>query len=145
MTRCITKVKNSRGTIQPACTKIALPVCQQRWSITHFTETPMAMFCCCLRFDRSMVKTRVVHGTYLSAPSHPIAIYACPIPMILIWNTVQLKLWNLWKFRFSIQALRESFISRLCMCSVKKAETSKIWEKMKILDKCTEQFKKWIL
>ena len=54
---------------------------------------------------------RVVHGTYFSVPfpSHPIAIYACPIPwdshyilMILIWNTIQLKLLNLWKFTFSI-------------------------------------------
>jgi len=42
---------------------------------------------------------------YLSHP-HPIAIYACPIPrdshyiiIILIWNTVQLKLLNLLKFR----------------------------------------------
>jgi len=41
--------------------------------------------------------------------SHPIAIYACPIPwdsrdiiMILIWNTTQLKLLHLCKFRFSI-------------------------------------------
>ena len=45
---------------------------------------------------------------YLSH-SHPIAIYACPIPwnshyiiIILIWNTIQLKLLNLWKFKFSI-------------------------------------------
>ena len=45
---------------------------------------------------------------YLSH-SHPIAIYACPIPWdshyiikILIWNTIQLKLLNLLKFRFSI-------------------------------------------
>jgi len=42
------------------------------------------------------------HGTYLSVPSHPIAIYACPIPwdshyiiIILILNTIKLKLLNL--------------------------------------------------
>jgi len=41
--------------------------------------------------------------------SHSIAIYACLIPwdsyciiIILIWNTIQLKLLNLWKFRLSI-------------------------------------------
>ena len=40
--------------------------------------------------------------------SRPIATYACPIPwdshytIILIWNTIKLKLLHLWKFRFSI-------------------------------------------
>jgi len=46
--------------------------------------------------------------------SHPIAIYAWPIPshgisiIILIWNTIQLKLLNLWKFRFWLNLIDKS-------------------------------------
>ena len=48
-----------------------------------------------------MLKCRLVHGTYFSVPSHPILSHGIPI-IILIWNTVQIKLGTFWKFRFSV-------------------------------------------
>ena len=56
-----------------------------------------------------MQKSGLSMGRIYLSHSHPTAVYACIIPwdshyiiIILIWNTIQLKLLNSWKFRFSI-------------------------------------------